>query len=257
MLSYFYHSVNSVLQFAIILLPRSNKRVSVIYLPELQCVVASDDGMRLMEFAGGAKATKEVVNSGFTNGALLKLFPAYIIENEPNKTPLLALGYRDISIDYKKGGDNAINAHVLVNRHSLAVTAISTKPLAVRNEHEYATIIKHHPVDIYPNHYDMLIGCHIDQLNHQNYYHLNGTFNPNTQYIECVTYIRRNNNQAMYFVIDDTAIKGASRNRYKLFSCSKTHKHPSCWNASVHWHYVNEEAPDFPLFMSSLPIQLD
>lgn len=255
MLSYFYHQASTVLQYATVFLPLSNKHVSVIYLPDMQCVVASDDGMNLMTFSGGASATKEVVNGGFVDGTLLKLFPVYSIGDDDNATPKLGLGYRDVSVGYKQGGDNSVQANALVNRHTQAVTAVSLNALEPRNEHEYPTVIKHHPVDIYPHYYDILIGCHIDQMRHQNYYHLIGTYNPNTQYIECVTHIRRNNNQAMYFVIED-AIKVKHRDRYQLFSCSKTHKHPSCWNASVHWHYVNETAPHLPLFMSSIPTEI-
>lgn len=245
----FTFTANTQLEYAKVLLPASNRYAPVLFVPQMNCVVASDDGMRLMEFAGGGRATAEVADGGFIDGTPLKLIPAYCYDIDHRGVKCLQLGYRDISNDYIKDDSNHLTAHILVNQRTNAVTAISETPLAPRHDGEYAAIICHQPSDIYPYHYSMLVGCHVNVLHHNPHLNLTGAFNQDTLRIECHAHTNRN---TQYFVLEDSMIS-SSDFRYQLFTCSKTNKEPSYLVSSVDWHIVNEETATMPIFMSSHP----
>lgn len=247
MLKFTFTTNTTKLELAQVFLPSSNRHVAVIFLPEMNCVVASDNGMSLMEFAGGAMATKEVVRGGFVDGTPLNLIPAFVISDPDEATKCLLLGYRDISNDYEKDDNHVVTAHVLVNRRTLAVTMISENPLEPRNQYEYATIICHKTNDMYPSNYPMLIGCHINQLHHNPHLHLSGTYNKSTCRIECNARVNHNN---QYFVLEDSMLK-TNPFRYQLFTCSAKDKEPAYLFNAYQWHVINEDTADLPIFMSS------
>ncbi|WP_318515539.1 hypothetical protein [Photobacterium leiognathi] len=231
------------LSFVRVFLPKSNKHVPAIFLPEHNAVVANDSGMGLLEFAGGAQAIKDVIKSGFAEGTQLKLIPAYLVDKIGDlEINVVRLGYCEPLMDYTKADNQEVEAHVLVSNLTKSVIAVSSEKLEPKNNLQYASSISFEDSQFCnAAHLPYLVGCHIDQLHHNPHLHLNGNFSIVRQRIEFVHGKQR-------FALEDSKLN--DKFRYQLFTTCQNFEPEYLFNG-YHWHCINEDKNDMPLFMSS------